>query len=480
MNKQKSLLVNTFYQGISNLTNLFFFILLVLAGRYLGSEGYGKFSFALAFISIFAPIIEPGLSPIIVREVSRDKKQTRRYLSNVLGYKVGISLIYYAMPIIILLVFGTSQETLHAVFILAFARIIKTFKAAFTSIVEAYEYFGFHALSAFIERSLILVIGFYVLTQGASLLHLCFVFVAVRIIDLSINIVFVKYYICYFTINFNFTFIKSLLKEALPIGTFTIVLMLYTYIDTVMISIFKGDIETGLYNAAFRLYEGLVIIPGAVGVAFMPRLSNSYKYNRSYFTELVNKGVKYITIISFSIIVSGIMLSENLIILFFGHDYFSSIYALKILLYGILFMFLMNYLNMVLVSINKQKIMLYFAIIGLILNVSLNLIFIPYKGFIGAAIATLIGEGVVFTLLTLYLYKYQKIYIFKMIVKPLGAMVAAFSILKIIVFVHSIYLEVIILNIIYIAFLIFFKVLNKQEIETIFKFGKITNLTKIS
>jgi len=253
MNKRKSLFVNTLYQGISNFTNLFLFILLILAGRYLGTEGYGKFSFAFAYIEIFAPIIEPGLSPIIVREISRDKTSTQKYLYNVLSYKIGVSFLYCLLPLSLLLFLGTSKETLSAVSILAFARILKTFKGVFVSAEEAYEYFGFNALSAFIERFLILAIGASILVQGGSILNLCWVFVAVRMFDLIINVVFVRFYICKLGIVFEFQFLKDLLKEALPIGIFSIILVLYTYIDTVMISFFRGDVETGLYNAAFRI-----------------------------------------------------------------------------------------------------------------------------------------------------------------------------------------------------------------------------------
>jgi len=210
----------------------------------------------------------------------------------------------------------------------------------------------------------------------------------------------------------------------------------------------------------------------------MPRLSQSFKYDKSYFEELVKKGLKYITIISFPILVCGFVLSGNLMIIFFGHDYISSVLALKILLCGILFMFLMNFSNMVLVSMDKQKIMLYIAIVGLVLNVLLNLILIPHKGFVGAAIATLIGECSVFTLLSVYLYEYQKINIFRILIKPLVAMSASILMLHTIISIPSIYLEVVVWNVVYIILLIIFKTFDKREIETVFSLIKFKKKIK--
>ena len=49
-----------------------FFYLMYIA-RYLGAEGFGILSFALAFTGIFSVFSDLGLGPLTVREVARDK-----------------------------------------------------------------------------------------------------------------------------------------------------------------------------------------------------------------------------------------------------------------------------------------------------------------------------------------------------------------------------------------------------------------------
>ena len=56
--KQKSLFWNTVKYGFSSVSSLLMFILLVIAGRQLGAEEFGIFSFALALTMLFEPVLD--------------------------------------------------------------------------------------------------------------------------------------------------------------------------------------------------------------------------------------------------------------------------------------------------------------------------------------------------------------------------------------------------------------------------------------
>ena len=59
----------------------FFFIM--YTARYLGAEGFGILSFALAFTAIFAVFSDLGYNTLLIREVARDKSLTGKYLGNI-------------------------------------------------------------------------------------------------------------------------------------------------------------------------------------------------------------------------------------------------------------------------------------------------------------------------------------------------------------------------------------------------------------
>ena len=77
----------TIFKNISWLTfetvisKLLMLVLLIYAARVLGATEYGKFTFALAFISLFAIFHEFGLPHIVTREFSREKEREKEFYS---------------------------------------------------------------------------------------------------------------------------------------------------------------------------------------------------------------------------------------------------------------------------------------------------------------------------------------------------------------------------------------------------------------
>ena len=65
------------------ITKILGFFYIMYIARYLGAEGFGVLSFALAFTGIFSMFIDLGMHQLIIREVARDRSLARKYLANV-------------------------------------------------------------------------------------------------------------------------------------------------------------------------------------------------------------------------------------------------------------------------------------------------------------------------------------------------------------------------------------------------------------
>ena len=65
---------NTTILYISEIFSKFFgFVYVMYMARYLGAEGYGVISFAIAFTEIFAVFMDFGINQISIRDISRDR-----------------------------------------------------------------------------------------------------------------------------------------------------------------------------------------------------------------------------------------------------------------------------------------------------------------------------------------------------------------------------------------------------------------------
>ena len=477
MDGKLSLAKNTIYSTITAPTSFFLFILLIFAGRYLGDVNYGIFTFSLAFVFFFELFTDFGLKDLSERSVARDKSLASKYFGNILVWKLILSGIVFLLLVLTINLLKSSFEVRVTVYLLGLASILKSFKSTCRSFFRAFERFDLDCLVMYIERSALLAIGVIVLLRGGGLISFALVFAGVRALDLVITLGILNWKIVKIFPKFDFSFLKKFQIEALPFGLFSAITVLYSYVDTVMLSFMRTDAEVGWYNAAYKIYEGLTVFSFIICVVLYPRLSRLFVNNKEAHYALFLRATKYTFIVSFPILICGIILSKNFINILFGNEFQNSIIALQILLVGIIFVFQIRLFHIILRSIDKQKVVMYVGLVGLIINFLLNLLLIPQYGYKGAALTTLISECLVFTIFFFYLYRsYFKFSIWKLGYKPffasliVGALVWRFKTLPLI-------LLLLVAFILYLFLLFLFKVFDSEEKELIRKLLKISPIS---
>jgi O-antigen/teichoic acid export membrane protein len=224
-------------------------------------------------------------------------------------------------------------------------------------------------------------------------------------VDLAVITVLVHRRVCPVTIGRDLPFLKKVLAKALPIALLSLSMSIYNYVDTVMLSAMKGHAEVGWYNAGYKFYEGLIIVPMIIGTVFMPRMAMLYRESRELIPPLLGRGIKYLLLVAVLAAVSGLAIAADLVHFVFGLEFGKAVPALNILLLGIPFYFGSVFTQMVLLMMDREKVILWFALTGLLLNVCVNLLVIPGYGYLGAAAVTVGVEFIVFILLCGYLQK---------------------------------------------------------------------------
>ena len=403
MSEKGSLLKNIVTFGISSATLAFLFLLSVIAARYLGPEDFGVFSFALAFVFFFDFILDPGLYHLMIREIARDETKVRQYMLHAFVWKLIAIPVVFLLVALVINIIHELPRIHNAVYLMAISSFIKSIKDVYRSSLLAHENFKIEAISSVIEKGGLLVFGGLALFMDYGLYGLCWSFVIVRALDLLIIHIMSRQILEISRSKFHLKFLIKMLKAGMPIGAYYVTLNLYNYIDTVMISIMRNSEEVGWYSASYKVYEGLLIIPVIIGTVMLPRLS-SIKYGASSeFKEMVIQGWKYSLIFALIVISVGVPLSNNFTDLFYGESYMESAITLQILLYGVAFAYMVNFLQTVMISIDRQKVLVSVAIFGLVLNVALNYIVIQTYGYVGAAVVTVIVEALVFVVLSYYI-----------------------------------------------------------------------------
>ncbi|MBT9139115.1 MAG: Lipopolysaccharide biosynthesis protein WzxC [Syntrophomonadaceae bacterium] len=375
------------------------FFYMMHTARYLGAAGFGILSFALAFTGIFGVFGDLGLGPLTVREVARDKSLTSKYLANVSLMKIILVTITFGLIALTINLMGYPEETIKVVYLLGLSIIFTAFTQMFYSIFQAFERMEYQGIGQMLNAALMLggvilaiklgfsIIGFASLYAIASIITLVYSFIVMRL-EFSNPAVASATRV----MELDWRFWKPTIKKALPFGLTGVFVMIYYYIDSVMLSLMKGDEVVGWYNAAYRLILIPLLIPIAFNSALFPVMSRFFISSKAALQFTYQRYFKYMVLLSIPIGIGATLLADRLILLIFGGEFAPSIIALQILIWSSVFIFMSSPFGRLLESLNKQIVVTKIVGICAVLNVILNLIFIPKYSYVAASATTVATE----------------------------------------------------------------------------------------
>lgn len=125
----------------------------------------------------------------------------------------------------------------------------------------------------------------------------------------------------------------------MPFGAFSVVFLLYSYIDAVMLFVLRSEAETGLYSAAYRIYEGLGNVPLLLQTVLIPRLAAQFGTDAAAYGRLSRRGLAVAFGLAVPLGVGTISVAGFLVPALFGAEYAASAPVLQVLAGGLVFVF---------------------------------------------------------------------------------------------------------------------------------------------
>lgn len=399
MAKDRLLGRNLLFSGGAAISNIFLIIVGVAAARILHDKAFGEFSFALAIASIFETGIELGISTLVVRNISRNRELAGLYVTNVLGWKLCLSIISMSLMVITVNLLHQSETAKTAAYIMGGAIVLRSYKGSTHAFFQSYERFDLILLTTYVERVLVLAATLGTLLISHRLIPFVTAFALARIPDLAFSLILVHRRIV--PIKFalpSWTIIKELQLKALPFGLAAVVGSCYSYIGTVILSSLTNFESVGWYNASYKIYEGLTMFPYLICSVFLPKLSLLYTTSPEKYSAVSINWLRYIILASIPVIFVAGVYSPHVILLFYGAEYLPAIGLLKILLIAAVLMFANSTLTTILNSSDGEKLVLKVSCLGLLVMSAANILLVHRFGVKGAPYSVVISEGFVLLL----------------------------------------------------------------------------------
>ena len=399
-NRGSGILANTAYRSIADLgSKLCSSFLFIVMARKLGGEGFGVFTFALAFVMLVTGLADFGQDATLTREVSRDRGRVHRYFTNTLTLKLVLGLPALAVALAIGLAAGFSTQTAAAAALLGIGVVADQLSLTCAAVFQAFERLVYLPIGLISQRLFTAVVGVAALFAGAGVVAVSAIYLAGAALGFAIALWFLVRRIVRPHVIVDRKMWWPLMRAATPIGIAGVFGAVLARVDTAMLAAFDSTTVVGNYGAAYRLYETTFFLSWSVGAAVYPVLARTALRTPERTPLVFERSLKLLIALTLPLAVGAIVLGPGLIRLLYGQEFELAGSALQLLGPGIA-LFPIGYISgYLLVANDRQRTMsVVFGVVALE-NVLANFVLIPWLSLKGAALGNSISQALLAGLL---------------------------------------------------------------------------------
>lgn len=371
-------------------------LLVTLAlARYLGPELFGTYNLILATVGIVAAIVPLASDQVIQRELVANPLREHQIIGTAAALRAMATAV--AILVSVLAILWIERDHSDRVWLAALG--------AATLVFQPFEIISVWFASKLKIRNITLAksLSFLVVSvariaaiaASASIL----VFLALLGLEAALTAAGIVFAFrmegkSMMTWRITRRDLKQLFDNSWPLLIGGVASTLYMRFDIVMLAAMKGDGEVGIYGAATRLSEAWYFIPMALMGALQPVLFQLHATDPARFRERLRQTYTGLGFMSLLIAVFVSFIAVWLCTSLFGPKYAQAGEVLAVHIWAAIPVFLGVVSTSFLVAENHGRIAMYRTIMGLAVNVVLNLLLIPHYGAYGAALSTLVAYTV--------------------------------------------------------------------------------------
>ena len=365
------------------------FVLISAIPRYLGASSFGDYAFIKTFVTFMMAFTYFGLQEILIREIAKDKVNAAKYLGGALLIRSLTSLIIISGALVINGIVETAPWVAWAINIAILGEIFLSYSMIFVSVFKAFEQMEYEFFFQFLASVLLLCLTLAVIYFNAGFIWL---FVAAAMASFAralFSIYFCNRKIVRPTLRIDVALCKYLIKEGFFVGAAVFLLQAVFKIDVLILGLLKSPAEVAFFYAPHNLVLQIGMLAAAFTSALFPvlsRIAAENDFDKLIFTS--EKILKIFLLFTLPLSMFCTIFGGEITVLIFGKDFLPAVISMQILIWTVSFLFAETFVHFALTSLNKQKYSAVSALCGFMTNLILDLIMIPYYGYVGACIAT--------------------------------------------------------------------------------------------
>lgn len=365
-----------------------------------GAESYGLYFALFNFSIILNILLDIGITNFNNRNISQHTFLVKKHVSNIIGLKLILAVIYALICLIAGAVIGYNNVQFHLLLFLILNQFLISFTLYLRSNISALQFFRTDSLLSVLDRTLMIIICSVLLftnVTGGIFRIEWFVYAqtAAYILTMLITLSIVLAKTGKISIRINRQFYLVFLKKSYPYALLILLMAFYNRIDSVMLERLLpdplGKQQAGIYAQAFRLLDAVSMFGALMAGLLLPMFSGMIK-RKEALGSMIQLAFVLLFVPAIVIAVSTLFYSREIMELLYHSHIDDSVNMLGLLMTGFPGIALTYVFGTLLTANGSLKHLNIMAFLGMLLNIALNLILIPTLYGKGSAIASMVTQ----------------------------------------------------------------------------------------
>lgn len=378
--------------GARTVSRVISLVVVVVLANALGDSDYGRYTTLIAYSGLVAVLGDLGFQSLYTREAARHRAELGDYLGTLMVFRVALAAVA-AVVLALALGLGAGLPSLIVpgcalLIATAYASLLRnTFysvgRAEFDAIAVVAE--------TLIQAGLIIYgsrhdagVAYYILAYSASYTFtILYSLVVIRVFRLGT-----------IRLGLDTALIRRWLPLALPFALTFFLTNVYFRAGFVILQQLRSFAEVGWYTLAYKPFEALQFVPLAIQTVVYPVLGVYFVSDPARLKVAYQRFFKVLVLLGWPLTVGTFVLAHPINQVFNRSGQFAqSEPALRILAFGIVFLFANSAFYAMLNATNRQGLNAWATGLATVVAVALNLVAIILFGYLGASVATVLTEA---------------------------------------------------------------------------------------
>jgi O-antigen/teichoic acid export membrane protein len=370
--------------------------------RALSPDDFGKFTFIFSVLGMLSIITDLQVGRIAVVRLSSELHDPGRFGGNYLLLRLALGVVGYALAVGFVAAAGYPPDVVRATAVAGLIVVVATPSNAYNAVFEAgmrlrpiamstmFGAIGQLALTAAIAAAGGTILLFTIPVVLCELLEITWRAAAAhRIVPLRYRIDLREWW--------------SLIREAVPLSIGAGLMLVYYRVDSVMLTKLDSFAAAGAYGVAYKFVDLAHSASLYVGMAVLPLLVRSWPQQPAAFRAATGRAASLLAVIGGLLVCEFTVFAEPVIRTLYGAEYAPAADVARIVVASECIAFFTFLAFNCLVAARLHRHYPLVALLGLTVNITLNILVIPRWSYLGAAVNTLVTDILVCVLMLVLL-----------------------------------------------------------------------------